>query len=198
MTGRNDEAGRAPDAGPEERRGFLGKVSGLAMSIGLIGGYGAFGAVAARYLYPAKADPKSWFFVAVLREFEVGSSIAYRAPSGARINITRRGVGESLADFSALSSTCPHLGCQVHWEAVNERYFCPCHNGAFDHEGKAIAGPPAEAGQRLSTFPLKIEKGVLYIEVPTAELAQVELADEVPTGPGQDPCLFQRFPTREV
>ncbi len=198
MTGRNDQDRPDPGTGVDERRGFLGRFSGLAMSVGLIGGYGAFGVIAARYLYPASGDPKSWFFVAVLKEFKPGTSILYRAPSGAKINITRRGPGENLADFSALSSVCPHLGCQVHWEAVNNRYFCPCHNGAFDPEGVATAGPPKEAGQRLSSFPLKIEKGVLYIEVSTLELAELEQADEAPTGPGQDPCLFQRYPAREV
>ncbi len=70
----------------------------------------------------------------------------------------------------ALSSTCPHLGCKVHWEAPENRFFCPCHNGAFDPSGRAIAGPPAEAGQSLGRYPLRIEGGLLYIEVPTERL----------------------------
>lgn len=69
--------------------------------------------------------------------------------------------------FAALSSTCPHLGCQVQWQPQHGRFLCPCHNGAFDASGRAIQGPPADAGQFLSSFPLKIEEGLLLIEVPT-------------------------------
>jgi Rieske Fe-S protein len=54
----------------------------------------------------------------------------------------------------------------VHWEAQNDRFFCPCHNGAFDRQGNATAGPPAAAGQALLRFPLRLENGLLFIEVP--------------------------------
>nr|MBC8425653.1 Rieske 2Fe-2S domain-containing protein [bacterium] len=60
-----------------------------------------------------------------------------------------------------------HLGCQVYWEEDNNRFFCPCHSGVFDPQGIAIAGPPADAGQRLAEVPLKVDQvaGVLYLEV---------------------------------
>jgi Rieske Fe-S protein len=74
------------------------------------------------------------------------------------------------SDFVALSSVCPHLGCQVHWEGQNNRFFCPCHNGAFDPQGNAIAGPPKEAHQALARYPLKVENGLLFIQVKTQAL----------------------------
>ena len=100
----------------------------------------------------------------------MGDSIAYRAPSGEKIAIARRALRGDVTDFIALSSTCPHLGCQVHWEGNHNRFFCPCHNGAFNAEGKAIAGPPAEAWQSLATYPLKVEGGLLFIEAPLEKL----------------------------
>jgi Rieske Fe-S protein len=42
----------------------------------------------------------------------------------------------------ARSLLCSHFGCRVQWEAANERYRCPCHEGAFDREGRPVAGPP--------------------------------------------------------
>ena len=60
----------------------------------------------------------------------------------------------------------------MHWEAHNNRFFCPCHNGAFDPAGKATAGPPADAGQSLLRYPVKVEAGLLYILVPTRTLAR--------------------------
>jgi Rieske Fe-S protein len=58
----------------------------------------------------------------------------------------------------------------VHWQAQNNRFFCPCHNGIFTPEGKGIGGPPGDAGQSLPRYPLRIENGLLMIEVPVEKL----------------------------
>ncbi len=151
-----------------ERRSFL--ATG-AMAGGLVAGYGAFAAIAGRFLYPARPAPTEWLFVLDLRSLKAGESLAYRTPSGATVAVARTGNVGNDADFLALSSTCPHLGCQVHWEGNNNRFFCPCHNGTFDPTGKATGGPPAEAGQSLLRYPLKVEKGLLYIQVPVEKLS---------------------------
>jgi Rieske Fe-S protein len=145
-----------------DRRGFFSKIF---MFVGLIGGYGAFGLTALRYLYPAKAAPKSWMFVSDLPSFNKGKSISYKSPSGQKVTITRMGDEGKVEDFIALSSVCPHLGCQVHWEANNDRFFCPCHNGVFNATGKPTEGPPAEANQELPKYKLMVEKNLLFIEV---------------------------------
>ncbi len=136
------------------------------MGGGLIAGYGTLGVMAARFLYPSGGGDVGWQFVMRIEQLAPGESIAYTAPSGAKVLIARQGPGESAEDFIALSSVCPHLGCQVHWEPHNERFFCPCHNGAFDPQGKATLGPPAKARQELLRFPLKVEDGLLFVEVP--------------------------------
>ncbi len=41
----------------------------------------------------------------------------------------------------ALSTTCPHAGCFVDWEAKAKQFTCPCHGSAFDPDGKTVAGP---------------------------------------------------------
>jgi Rieske Fe-S protein len=152
------------------RRTFAGKVTFCAMAGGLAAGYGGMGAVAARYLFPAKPTARRWMFVAELARLKVGESLAYTAPNGAPVNIARKGSAGTVEDFIALSSTCPHLGCRVNWEGQNKRFFCPCHNGVFDPEGKGIGGPPGDAGQSLPRYPLKIENGLLMIEVPVEKL----------------------------
>ena len=183
---------------PDDRRGFLTSASTWFMAGGLAAGYGTCAAMGARYLYPAGRAHRAWLFVARTNEVARGESLAFRAPSGARIAIARQGAGEAAEDFVALSSTCPHLGCQVHWEAHNERFFCPCHNGVFDPGGSPVSGPPAEAKQSLPRYPLKVEAGSLFIEVPTERLgsgvARLEPASpHAPPhtigGPGHDPCL---------
>ncbi|MBI3097431.1 MAG: ubiquinol-cytochrome c reductase iron-sulfur subunit [Planctomycetes bacterium] len=155
-----------PEADPPDRRRFLSTVSTLAMTAGLLGGYGAFGAIAARFLYPAGPRRRAWMFVVDLASMKPGDSRSYVSPAGESVALARTGNAGTVDDFIALSSTCPHLGCQVHWEAQNSRFFCPCHNGTFDPSGRATGGPPADAGQSLLKYPLKVEGGLLYIEVP--------------------------------
>ncbi len=178
------------------RRSFVSTLSRIAMGTGLVAGYGMLGAIAARFLYPSRGDDKGWQFVTEMDRLAVGQSIRYRTPAGESVNVTRIGRGGTEQDFIALSSVCPHLGCQVHWEAHNDRYFCPCHNGVFDSSGRATAGPPADAGQSLATFPLRVENGVLMIEVPLKKLTRDERHDRAlrlarrRMNAGHDPCLF--------
>ncbi len=185
---------RSESAPNDARRGFGARVASWAMVGGLLAGYGAFAAIAGRFLYPARGAHKGWMFVGDLETFQPGQSLIYRTPGGAPVSIARVGSKGTAEDFIALSSTCPHLGCQVHWEGQKNRFFCPCHNGVFDPTGKATEGPPAEAGQSLPRFPLEVRNGLLFIEVKLEELTLGEghLEPEGgPPGPGHDPCLFE-------
>jgi Rieske Fe-S protein len=141
------------------------------MGLGLVGGYGMFAAIAARFLFPSRPDPRAWLFATEVDRLRPGDSQLYTTPSGESVIITRQGEGGAVSDFIALSSTCPHLGCRVHWESPNQRFFCPCHNGTFDPQGRATGGPPKAAGQDLPRYPLRIERGLLFIEVPTRTLS---------------------------
>ncbi len=54
----------------------------------------------------------------------------------------------------------------MHWEAANGRFFCPCHNGAFDSSGAPTAGPPLAAQQHLPQYALRVEGELLLIGLP--------------------------------
>lgn len=175
-----------------ERRTAITTLGTVGMAVGLTAAYGTLAAFMGRFLYPAKPPDRGWMYVTDLKSFPSGGSIVFQTPAGAKVNIAR--LGEGPEGIVALSSTCPHLGCQVHWESANNRFFCPCHNGTFDPAGKATGGPPGEAGMSLPKYPLKQEGGLLYIEVPVGEMAmgpgRVIENPEGPKGPGHDPCLF--------
>ncbi|MCC6586274.1 MAG: FAD-dependent oxidoreductase [Bryobacterales bacterium] len=48
----------------------------------------------------------------------------------------------------AVSSVCPHLGCQIQWNAVETSWDCPCHGSRFDVEGNVLNGPATSRLER--------------------------------------------------
>lgn len=164
-----DASGDVPASGGS-RRSFLKLIPTVTMFAALAGAYGTLAGFMGRFLFPERKQGLPWKFVTDVGSLRPGESLTYRTPAGAAVAVARQGAEAVTESFVALSSTCPHLGCQVHWEAQNNRFFCPCHNGAFDPTGKAIAGPPADAGQSLLRFPIKVENGLLFIQVPEEEL----------------------------
>ena len=172
----DETSGNGAAVGKEsaERRSFLSFLSLSVMLTGLVAGYGAFAAYVGRFLFPTGKGTTAWHFVSTLDSMRLGESLDFKTPTGAKVVIARQTEGDAAEDFIALSSVCPHLGCAVHWEPQNDRFFCPCHNGAFDASGKATEGPPATANQELSRYPLMVENGLLYIEVPTESVGQQE------------------------
>lgn len=179
----------------EARRGFLARISTLAMLGGLTAGYGTFFSMAVRYLFPARRNP-GWHFVAEAARLGPGDSLLFTSPAGVPV-VIRRGAdreGKSapiVADFVALSSTCPHLGCRVHWESVNNRFFCPCHNGSFDPDGNPTGGPVLAANQHLPRYPVRIDRGLLFIqmasesvgETRSPQVAAPSIEDDAPDSP---------------
>jgi cytochrome b6-f complex iron-sulfur subunit len=176
----------------EPRRAFLETAGGAAMAFGLTAGYGMFGVMLGRFVHSAGASNRAWLFVCTVEQLAMGGSLEFLAPSGQKIVVARQGAGSTADDFLALSSVCPHLGCSVHWEGAQDRFFCPCHNGAFDRQGKATEGPPAAARQALVRFPLRVENGLLFLEAPLAAIAACP--PEEPRGGGAAFCAPLSLP----
>jgi len=53
----------------------------------------------------------------------------------------------------ARSLLCSHFGCRVRWQPEAARYHCPCHEGAFDGEGRPVGGPPTRP---LRALPVEV------------------------------------------
>lgn len=141
------------------RRSFLARLlagAGLALSYGLLGVY------AVAYVFPPGARRRTpRLFIGRVSDF---------APGTARPFVDQRGrallIVADARRLRAFDTRCPHLGCQVHWEREKQRFFCPCHQGIFDRNGVATAGPPAAAGQSLGEASLTVDaaSGTVFLE----------------------------------
>ncbi len=63
-------------------------------------------------------------------------------------------------ELAAYSQKCTHLGCVVFWEADDQEFVCPCHEGIFDATtGDPVAGPPQRA---LPAIQLEVREGTIW------------------------------------
>jgi Rieske Fe-S protein len=62
----------------------------------------------------------------------------------------------------ALDSTCSHLGCRTRFDAERRTFVCPCHGGAYDLDGRVVAGPPPAPLRRIET---RVEAGRVLVRV---------------------------------
>lgn len=67
-------------------------------------------------------------------------------PPGGRLRVVYRGdpveLSRTEAGVIARSLLCTHQGCEVKWQASDQRYHCPCHNSVYDQNGVPIIGAP--------------------------------------------------------
>lgn len=77
--------------------------------------------------------------IVALDSVAVGDTFLFRYPTDDDPAILLR-----LEDqVVAFSQKCTHLGCVVYFEAEENRWHCPCHEGNFDTlTGDVISGPP--------------------------------------------------------
>ena len=66
----------------------------------------------------------------------------------------------SLKNTEVLSAVCPHLGCEVPWDAAAGKFMCPCHGSQFAPDGSLVRGP---ALRGMDTLPIKAEKDNLMV-----------------------------------
>lgn len=53
----------------------------------------------------------------------------------------------------AVSSVCPHMGCQVHFNNAEKTWDCPCHGSRFDVEGAVLQGPALKDLEKIELPP---------------------------------------------
>ncbi len=144
-----------------EDPGRRGVITTLAMIGGLIVSYGTAGIFGLRYLFGRQEPPRTvQVLSASLSEVPEGGSLLAKDLSGQKFLLVR-----AEGNLRAFSTTCTHLGCQVHWKPKEKTFFCPCHDGVFDSEGNPTAGPPPTP---LARYPVEVRGSSIFVTMPGA------------------------------
>ena len=117
-------------SGVDRRRALQLLVGGTSL-----GAAAAMGFPVAQYLRPLAPDEAD--SVASLETEGLGLWDAKLVDVGGRPVI----VVNTDEGFAALSAVCTHLGCVVRWKKGRRQFFCPCHGGRFDVDGRVLGGP---------------------------------------------------------
>jgi len=115
-----------------------------------------------------KSEGQDWIRLGSTSKVELGTPTLFKTTiqrqTGWIINdqeISAYIFTEEGRDFIAFSNICTHLGCKVRWINDQSQFFCPCHNAAFDKDGKVASGPPPRP---LDRYQVKIEDDQIYIQ----------------------------------
>ncbi len=60
----------------------------------------------------------------------------------------------------ALKGVCTHMECNVAYRPAERKFYCPCHKGWFDENGRNIQGPPPKP---LEIFDYRVEEDKLIV-----------------------------------
>lgn len=148
------------------RRQFMSWVTG---AIGAIIGLG-LGIPAIAYIVgPSlkKEETQDWIGLGSTEKVDLGIPTLFKAKiqrqAGWIVNEEEISVfvfTENGREFVAMSNICTHLGCRVRWIDDREEFFCPCHNGVFNKDGRVVSGP---VPRPLDQFETKVENGQLFV-----------------------------------
>ncbi|HEV2913354.1 MAG TPA: Rieske (2Fe-2S) protein [Pyrinomonadaceae bacterium] len=148
------------------RRNFL-----LLLPLGIFAGVAATIATAAfRFLRPVytRFEPK-WSDVAPVSQLKgdkpiMRSIIAEHEAGWASTSEEHFVYVLPAQNNRALSSVCPHEGCNVSWRDDTGGFFCPCHDSYFAADGSRVSGPSRRG---LDPLPTREKDGILQVQYQT-------------------------------
>jgi Rieske Fe-S protein len=116
----------------------------------LLGGW--LGALLASFLYPVikfvfppyKEPDKVTLFFSEFKDIEPGTVKSFAW--GAKPGLIKKKMNGSYLAFVAV---CTHLDCTVTYKPDQKKFFCACHDGWYDEDGKNIGGPPPRPLRQL-------------------------------------------------
>ena len=144
-----------------EELGRRGAMAFIAMATGLVISYGTATIYGLRYLFGRQKPPRQvQVLSAALSDVPDGESRLAKDLTGQKFMLVRSG-----DNVRAFSTTCTHIGCQVHWKPEDKAFICPCHDAVFNSDGKPIKGPPPTP---LAQYTVEIRGASIFVSMPEA------------------------------
>jgi len=145
--------------GTSNRKNFIIR---MAMGIGLISSFATGALYALKFLVPERKKTRyRKILITSLENLPPNTSKIFHDLSGREIVLVNTGKG--LEGLKAISTECTHLGCKVYYQPDKDRFFCPCHDGVFDLNGKVKSGPPPEDLKQYSVIVDEHKKNVFVL-----------------------------------
>jgi Rieske Fe-S protein len=136
------------------RRIFLSRLFGGWLAA--LGGFLAY--PVARFLAPVEAPDPPYVLLSAGDYLSIPPNSIKIFAWGHKMGIFMKAPDMSLRAFKG---TCSHLDCNVSYRPEQQRFFCPCHDGWYDDEGRNVAGPPPRPLDRLQVI-VQGEKLVIH------------------------------------
>lgn len=137
------------------RREFL---LNTAVGAGLVASFGTGAVYAYKFVVPKKKPVRLHkVYLCPLQKIPPGGTFEFEDMQGKKailINLDGK--------IKAFSQICTHLGCTVEWRPDKKEFYCPCHEGRFDVEGRVLSGPPPRP---LDEFEVVVEENLVYVKL---------------------------------
>jgi len=108
-------------------KGIIGFLGALGLGSLFYSGY--------KFLAPEASGPRE--IEIPFKEIPVGQTFSLKMGNTPGILIH-----DEEGNLKAFSLVCTHMACVVSWQPEKKIFYCPCHDGYFDAQGKVISGPP--------------------------------------------------------
>lgn len=92
---------------------------------------------------------------------QAGTAIPPTDAAPRAFSTSRVWISNTADGVLALYKVCPHLGCLYNWEALTNRFECPCHGSQYAKDGALLKGPAARGLDRFVIRFLDIEGKVV-------------------------------------
>lgn len=150
------------------RRDFIKVVTAsIGGIIGTVIGLPVIGYLLSPALRTQKRD--DWISVGSLEDYPIGVptpfTYTHTTVNGWERTATNYGVyvlRKSENELTAFSDVCTHLACRVNWQADDNKFICPCHDGHFSIDGTVLSGPPPRP---LDQYEFKIQNGDVFVHL---------------------------------
>ena len=92
-----------------------------------------------KYIYPPILNSSKILNIAVAKIGDLAPNTGKLVKFGQKpVMLVRTSSGQ----YRAYSAVCTHLGCTITYKPGKENFYCNCHGGTYNLDGKVIAGPP--------------------------------------------------------